>query len=243
MIDHIRNELAPLGVLRVGVNLANFLLVTGESENGDPQGVSPDMGKAIADKLDVPVEFVCYATPGDVADAVQADAWDIANIGAEPARAKTITFTSAYCEIESTYLVPPGSPIQSIDEVDSSGNRISVYARAAYGLWLIDHIKNAELIKSSNMDESFDIFVEQKLEALAGIRPRLAKDLKRLPGARILEGKFSAVQQAIGCKPNLKHAAVFLKEFVRDSIANGLVASLIEKHRVTGLLSVAKTNV
>ena len=241
-IEQIRNELAPHLVLRVGINLANFLLVTGESPDGNPEGVSPDMGKAIADKLDVPVEYINYATPGDVADAAQQDSWDIANIGAEPERARTITFTTAYCEIESTYMVPPGSAIQSIDEVDAEGNRISVYGRAAYGLWLNDHIENAELIKTGGMDESFDLFVEQGLEALAGLRPRLVKDIEHLPGARILDGQFSAVQQAIGCKPECKLAAAFLQNFVNESINNGFVASLIEKHGIERLLSVAKSD-
>ena len=156
MLEEIRNELAPHGVLRVGINLANFLLVTGQSANGDPEGVSPDMGRAIADKLDLPVEYVCFKTPGEVADAAADDAWDIANIGAEPERAKTITFTTAYCEIESTYMVPPDSTIQSIDEVDREGNRIAVYGRAAYGLWLSEHIKHADLVETNGMDESFD---------------------------------------------------------------------------------------
>lgn len=239
MLEEIRNELAPHGVLRVGINLANFLLVTGQSANGDPEGVSPDMGRAIADKLDLPVEYVCFKTPGEVADAAADDAWDIANIGAEPERAKTITFTTAYCEIESTYMVPPDSTIQSIAEVDREGNRIAVYGRAAYGLWLSEHIKHADLVETNGMDESFDIFVEQELEALAGIRPRLAKDAKRLPGARILDGQFSAVQQAIGCQPKCQLAATFLQDFVTESISNGFVAGLIEKHGVTGLLSVA----
>ncbi|MDH5356033.1 MAG: transporter substrate-binding domain-containing protein [Gammaproteobacteria bacterium] len=239
MIKRIRNELAPHGVLRVGINLANFLLVTGREENGDPEGVSADMGRAIAEKLDLPVEYILYDTPGEVADAAQQDAWDIANIGAEPERAKTIAFTSAYCEIESTYLVPAHSSIQSIDEVDAEGNRIAVYARAAYGLWLIDHIKQAELVKTTGMDESLEVFIDQKLEALAGLRPRLVKDIKQLPGARILDGQFSAVQQAIGTKPNRRNAADFLQQFVDEAKASGFVAGLIEKHGVSGRLSVA----
>ena len=84
MSELIRKQLAPHGVLRVGINLANFLLVTGRSSNGDPEGVSADMASAIAQKLDMPVQFVLYDTPGDVADAAEQDAWDIANIGAEP---------------------------------------------------------------------------------------------------------------------------------------------------------------
>ena len=73
-------------------------------------------------------------------DAATDVVWFIGNICAEPERAKVITFTSAYCEIESTYLLPPGSTLQSIEEVDSEGVRIATYARAAYGLWLSDNI-------------------------------------------------------------------------------------------------------
>ena len=238
-LEQLRNELAPGGVLRVAINLSNFLLVTGKSPTGEPEGVSPDMGREIANRIGVPVEYVLFDTPGAVADAALDDAWDIANIGAEPERAKTIAFTSAYVEIESTYLVPAGSPIRSIDEVDAPGNRIAVYARAAYGLWLIDHIRHAELVKTDGMDASFDVFLEQGLEALAGLRPRLIEDVEKLPGARILDGQFSAVQQAIGTRPERQLATAFLQDFVDQAKSSGFVASLIEKHGVTGRLTVA----
>ena len=134
MLEQARAELAPTGVLRAGINLSNFLLVTGETPEGEPQGVSPDMARAVADRLGVEVRFTTFDTPGQLADAAVEDVWDIANIGAEPERAKTITFTAAYAEIEATYLVPADSPIQSVDEVDRDGVRISVYGRSAYGL-------------------------------------------------------------------------------------------------------------
>lgn len=239
MLENARAELAPTGALRAGINLSNFLLVTGKSASGEPVGVSPDMAHAVADRLGVPVKFVTFKTPGELADAATDDVWDIGNIGAEPERAKTITFTAAYCEIESTYLVPAGSPIRSIEEVDREGVRIAVYGRAAYGLWLADNIKHAELVKTDGMDASFDIFVKEKLDALAGLRPRLIKDVEKLPGSRLLEGKFSAVQQAIGTKPERKAGAAFLKNFVEEAKASGLVAGLIEKHGVTGRLTVA----
>ncbi len=239
MLEQARAELAPTGVLRAGINLSNFLLVTGKSPTGDPEGVSPDMARAVADRLGVPVHFVTFQTPGELADAAGDDVWDIGNIGAEPERAKTIAFSAAYAEIEATYLVPAGSPIQSIEEVDREGVRIAVYGRAAYGLWLADNIRHAELVKTDGMDASFDLFVEQKLDALAGLRPRLIKDVEKLPGSRLLDGKFSAVQQAIGTKPDRKTGAAFLREFVEEAKANGLVASLIDKHGVTGRLTVA----
>ena len=121
MLDQARTELAPTGVLRAGINLSNFLLVTGKTPEGDPQGVSPDMARAVADRLGVGVEFMTFDTPGELADAAVDDVWDIGNIGAEPSRAKTIAFSAAYAEIQATYLVPAGSPLQSVDEVDREG--------------------------------------------------------------------------------------------------------------------------
>ena len=69
-MDQIKAELAPTGVLRAGINMGNFLLVTSRAENGDPAGVSPSMARAIADTLGVPVQYVPFARPGDLADAV-----------------------------------------------------------------------------------------------------------------------------------------------------------------------------
>ena len=239
MLDQARAELAPTGVLRAGINLSNFLLVTGKTPSGDPEGVSPDMARAVADHLGVPIRYVTFPSPGELADAATEDVWDIGNIGAEPERAKHITFSAAYAEIEATYLVPAGSPIQSVEEVDREGVRIAVSARSAYELWLTDNIQHADLRLAQGLDASLDLFVEQKLEALAGLRPRLVTDVENLPGARILDGRFTAVQQAIGTKPDRMVGASFLRDFVEETKASGLVASLIEKHGVTGKLTVA----
>ncbi len=239
MLEQARGELAPTGVLRAGINMSNFLLVTGKTPEGGPDGVSPDMARAVADRLGVPVELVPFKSPGELADAAVEDVWDIGNIGAEPERAKTIAFTAAYVEIEATYLVPAGSPIQNVDEVDRDGVRIAVSARSAYQLWLSDNIEHAELVMAQGIGASFDTFVEQKLEALARLRPRLIDDVKKLSGARILDGRFTAVQQAIGTKPDREVGAAFLREFVEEVKASGFVAGLIEKHGVTGRLTVA----
>jgi polar amino acid transport system substrate-binding protein len=239
MSQEALSQLAPTGVLRAGINMGNFLLVTGASPSGDPEGVSPSMARAIADRLGVAVEYVPFATPGELADAAGGEVWDIGLIGAEPARARTIDFSAAYVEIEATYLVPAGSPIQSIDEVDSAGVRIAVSARSAYELWLSDNIKHAELILAQGLDGSFDRFVDDKLDALAGLRPRLITDVEKLPGARILDGQFSAVQQAVGTSKGNDAGAAFLRDFVEEAKASGLVAELIERHGVEGRLSVA----
>jgi polar amino acid transport system substrate-binding protein len=235
MTTDIVAELAPHGVLRAGINVSNFLLVTGRDEHGSPVGVAPDMARAVAERLGVPLRLVPYARPGILADACGTDAWDIGLIGAEPQRAETIAFSAAYAEIEATYLVPEGSPIAALADVDRAGVRIASTARAAYDLWLERNIHHATLEHAQSIDGAFALFRERKLDALAGLRPRLITDQAVLPGSRILDGSFMTVQQAIGtAKANAK-AAAFLRDFVEEAKRSGLVAALIAKHGVKGL--------
>jgi polar amino acid transport system substrate-binding protein len=231
----IVSQLAPHGVLRAGINMSNFLLVTGRSASGDPEGVSPGLARAIADRLGVPVQYVPFPKPGELADEAGKDVWDIGLIGAEPARAEKIAFTAAYAEIEASYLVPPGSPLTRIADVDKPGVRIAVTARSAYDLWLERNIKQATLVRSNSLDAAFDQFVAEKLEALAGLRPRLLSDVGKLPGARILEGQFTAVQQAVGTARANTSAAAWLHAFVEEAKASGQIARLITQHKVNGL--------
>jgi polar amino acid transport system substrate-binding protein len=235
MTPIIKQQLAPHGVLRAGTNLSNFLLVTGKTAAGDPVGVSPDMAAEIARRLGVPVSYVTFPHPGPLADKADTDTWDIGLIGAEPQRAEKIAFSPAYVEIQSTYLVPPGSPITDLAAVDRAGVTIAVTARTAYGLWLERNITQAKLIWCETIDASFETFQRDKIDVLAGLKPRLLSDVERMPGARILDGQFSAVQQAIGTAKRNVEAAAFLRDFVEEAKASGFVASLIAKHAVNGL--------
>jgi polar amino acid transport system substrate-binding protein len=232
MTPEIKAQLAPHGMLRAGINMSNFLLVTGRSASGDPQGVSPSMAAAIAERLGVPIKYVPFPKPGELADQAGRDVWDIGLIGAEPSRAEKIAFTAAYAEIEATYMVPAGSPLKTIADVDKPGVRIAVNARSAYDLWLERNIRQATLVRSST---ALDQFINEKLEAYAGLRPGLINDVKKLPGAVILDGQFTAVQQAVGTGKANTAAAQWLRAFVEEAKASGLVAKFIEQHKVVGL--------
>lgn len=239
MLQDVIKELTPTGTLRVGINLSNFLLVTGRTASGDPEGVSPDMGAELARRLGVPVTFVPYKTPGELADAVERGEWDIGNIGAEPQRAAKIAFSTAYCEIEATYLVPAGSRLKSMRDVDQPGVTIACGARTAYGLWLERNIKHATIDWAQGLDASYDTFVSKRLDALAGLKPKLLSEVQKLPGATIIDGYFMTVQQAIGTPKKNSAAAPFLQAFVDEAKASGFVQRLIDKHKVKGL-SVAR---
>ncbi len=239
MYEDVIVELAPTGTLRAGINMANIFLVTGEAPNGDPAGVSPDIARAIADKLGVGIVYIPCATPGGTAEAIKSDACDIAMIADEPARAEFISFTDAYVEIEATYVVPEGSVLQTVKDVDQSGVRIAVSGTSAYDLFLTRTLKHAELCRATGLPAAVELFTTEKLDALAGLRPALNNNIKSLPGARILDGRFMAVEQAIGTQLKNSVAAVFLQKFVEEAKASGLIEELVNRHGVTGKLQVA----
>jgi polar amino acid transport system substrate-binding protein len=232
-------ELKEPGKLHVAVNMGNFLLVTGEAPNGDPDGVSPDMAKGIAEKLGVEAILHQYPMPGDVADAAAREEWDIGLIAIEPKRAEVIAFCDAYCEIVATYLVPEGSPLKSIEDVDQPGVRIAVSERAAYDLYLTRTLKHATLHRAQGLPGAVKLFVDEGLDALAGLVPGLIKNVEEIPGSSLLEGRFTTVRQAIGTLPGRPALHAFVEEYIADAKKSGRVAELIKKHGVTGKLEVA----
>jgi polar amino acid transport system substrate-binding protein len=229
-----KSELTPTGKLRAGINFQNVLLTT-LGPNGEQGGVAVEFAHELGRRLGVPVEIIPYKSAGALADSVRTGEWDISVLGVEPQRAKEIAFATPLTEIETTYLVPAGSPIRSIDEVDRTGVRIAVAAKSAYDLYLSRTIKNAKLVQVEGIGAASERFVDEKLEALAGLKPQLLELAPKLPGSRILDGNFTVVRHTVGTPRGRDAAAAYLHEVVEDVKASGQVAQWIEKSGVKGL--------
>ena len=233
------SDLASGGRLRIGLNYSNFLLVLGDDAKGEPRGIAPDLGRELARRTGLELEFVKFDGAGKLFDAVKSAACDVGFLGAEPQRANEVEFSPAYLEIPVTFLVPAGSPIRAIADIDRDGVRVAVSERSAYDLYLSRTLKKAKLVRAQGIPASYDVFIAQKLEALGGLKPKLVEEAERTPGSRVLEGQVTGVQQAIGAPKGRPAAAKVLREFAEEAKRSGLVARLIEKHGVRGV-TVAK---
>lgn len=232
----IQAALAPSGTLRAGLNYGNFLLVLADAPDGEPRGIAPDLAREIGRRLGVPVEFVRFPQAGPLADGGRDNRWDIAFLGSEPQRAAEIAFSPAYLEIPVTYLVPAGSPIRAIADVDRDGVRIAVSGKSAFDLFLSRALRHATLVRAEGIEKSITLFADEQLEALACLKPRLVAAAADLPGSRILDGQVTGVQQSIGTpRGRDEPAPVYLRRFVEEAKATGLVARLIETHGVQGV--------
>ena len=233
MPETVRAELAPNGRLRAALNYSNFLLVS--SRAPEHAGVAPDLARELARRANATVEFVGYENAGLVADAAKDRAWDVAFIGAEPARAGEITFTPAYVEIEAGYLVPGNSKLWSVEDVDHDDVRIVTAARAAYTLYLQRTLRHATVVEADGAQGAADRFTRENFDVMAGLMPRLLEDAQRMPATRIIPGRFTAVQQSMGVRKERAAAAAYLAGFADEIKTSGLLASLIEKHGARGL--------
>lgn len=222
-------ELAPQGTLRVAINFGNPVLAQQHPSSGAPMGVSADLATELARRLNVALEFKTYDSAGKVfADADQ-DAWDVAFMAIDPVRAEKVAFTRPYVIIEGTYLVRADSPLASVDALDRAGLRVSVGKGAAYDLFLTRTLKHAEIVRAATSADAIDLFVEQSLDAAAGVRQPLQAYAADHDGFRVMEGRFTAIEQAMATPRSKQGALQYLKSFVEDAKASGFVASALER--------------
>lgn len=229
-----RTELAPTGTLRAAINYGNPILAVRDPATGEPRGVSVDLSRELARRLDVPVTFVIYEAAGKVVADLKSGTWDVACLAVDPARADEISFTAPYMMIEGAYLVTEASPIRRNEDVDRQGVSVVVGEGSAYDLFLSRNLKSATIVRAPTSPAVTDLFMAQKLDVAAGIRQQLEADARRIPGLRLLEGRFMVIHQAMGIPQGRTAGAEYLQKFIEEMKSSGFVSRRLEQHGIEG---------
>ena len=227
-------ELAPQGVLRAAINLGNPVLAQRNAEGAEVSGVSVDLARELAKRLGVPLKMVLFDTAGKVFEAAQSNDWDVAFLALDPVRAKEILFTAPYVIIEGTYMVRDASPFHAIKDFDQPGMRIAVVKGAAYDLFLTRSLKHAELVRSDTSAGAIELFFEAGLEAVAGVKQPLIEFARTHSGLRVIEGKFTSIEQALGTPKGRPAAREFLQSYIEEMKHSGFIASALERNGQRG---------
>jgi polar amino acid transport system substrate-binding protein len=225
-------NLAPSGTLRAAINFDNTILASKDAATGEPGGISVELARELARRLRVSVAFVPYHAAAKVVEGL--GAWDICFLAVDPKRAEKIAFTNPYVVIEGAYVVPEASAIRANDEVDRAGIRIAVSTGSAYDLYLSRNVKHATLVRTTTARDVVPMFIAQKLEVAAGVRPMLESDVKSTPGLRMLPGRFMAINQAMGTPRGRDAGARYLSGFIDEMKGSGFVAAAIARNHAIG---------
>ena len=219
-------DFAPTGRLRAAINYGNSVLVQRNAATGELSGVTVELARELGRRIGAPVDLVPFDAAGKVFEALKRGAWDIAFLAIEPVRAAEIDFTAPYVIIEGVYMVPTDSPLKSVADVDREGVRIAVNKGSAYDLYLSRTLKHATLHRS---DDGIAQFKNEKLEAAGGVRQPLVEYAKTDPGVRVMDGRFMAIQQAMGTPKGRIAAVPYLRAFVEEMKASGFVADALKR--------------
>jgi polar amino acid transport system substrate-binding protein len=224
----ILKEFAPTGTLRAAINQGNTVLAQ-KGPNGEALGITVDLARELAKRLGLPIELITFDAAGKVFEAMKRGIWDIAFLAVEPVRAAEIDFTAPYVLIEGTYMVPKDSALKKIEDVDQAGIRIAVATGSAYDLYLTRTIKNATLVRAPTGPAALGMFVRDKLEAAGGVKQPLVEFAAANPNLKVMDGRFMAIQQAMGMPKGRSKAHAYLSTFIEEMKGSGFCAEALKR--------------
>ncbi|MBB1602571.1 transporter substrate-binding domain-containing protein [Variovorax sp. UMC13] len=231
----MRAAFAPTGTLRASINLGNPILAARDAASGEPTGVSVDLARALAQRLDLPLECLVFDKAAQSVDTLRNERADIGFFAIDPARGEGLGFTAPYVLIEGSYLVPAGAALQDNAEVDRAGLRVGVGSGSAYDLFLTRELRAAHIERLFNAEAVIEALRAGRVEVAAGIRKQLQTLAQADAGLRLLPGRFMVIQQAMGLPASRgADARAALAAFVEEMKASGFVAEALARHRIDG---------
>lgn len=218
------SELAPHGVLRAAINFGNTVLAKRGPTLESSGGVSVEIARVLAQRLDVPLQLIGFDGAGDVVAVAKDDVYDVAFMAIDPKRANDVKFTAPYVLIEGGYLVRNDSPLGNADEVDGPGMRMTVGARSAYDLYLSRTLEHAEIVRATTSIEAIELFLnDPSIGVAAGVKASLIDYAATNPAVRVLDGRFMVIEQAMVTVHGAE-ALTTISALIEELKASGFVA-------------------
>ena len=230
----VRQALAPTGKLRVALQLGSPHNAIRDSASGEMKGVGHDLGRELARRLGVPFEPITYPSVGALLDAGKAGAWDVAFVGFSPARAKEWDFTALHMEVEFGYLVPSGSSISTMADVDRPGIRVAVQEKSQPDIFVSRTLKTAVVVRAPSLAATVEMLKAGKADAIFSIKPSLFEASNQLPGSRVLDGRPGIDPHAMVLPKGRDPGLAYARQFIEDAKSEGLVKQSIERVGMRG---------
>lgn len=226
--------LAPAGKLRVGLYPGTPTSIVGDPTSGNARGVGFDLGRELAIRAGVPFEPVVFTKNAEVLAAAKSGSVDMVFTNATPARRDDLDFSPTVLQVEQGYLVPAGSAIRALDEIDRAGVRVGVSEGSTSEATLARAFSKASVVRTPSLKAAIDMLAAGKLEAFATNKATLFDMSDELPGSRVLDGRWGLESFAIGIPKGREIALPLVTTFVSEAKADGAVTRAIKRAGLRG---------
>jgi polar amino acid transport system substrate-binding protein len=228
-----RGALAPTGRLRVGIAVGSAISATWAKRDAkieEPVGPTVDLAKTFAERTGLPLALVEFGSSGEIIKAASSGKWDVSFTPVDAERKTVVDFGPSFALGESTYMVPPGSPVFSLGDVDYAGVRVfgvenTATIRAARG-----SLKNTAVVGLAGLDEVLTKFRGGEADAIALGKESILSLLPDFPGARVLEGHFLALGTAVAVPRGNAVALDVFSNLLEELKADGTVRKIFDKY-------------
>ena len=231
-----RMALAPTGKLRVGFLSTTPIHATKDAASGEFKGPAVDLGKEMARRIGVQFEPVPYTSFPPVLAGAKSGEWDIAMIGISSEREQIVDFTAPYMVVEFGYLVPSGSPMSTLADVDKPGVRIGVLEKSSPDAFLSRTIQRATLVRAASIANMLESLTAGRVDALYATKANMLAESAKMPGSRVLEGRFGGEEAAVAVPKGRQLSVVYARQFVDQAVSEGLVKAAIERAGLRGVV-------
>lgn len=232
----VKNNLAPTGKLR-GAFLANNPIHATKDSSGALKGPSIEIGMELARRIDVPFEPIAYPSINELMNGAQTGSWDVVFVGIIPSRAAVADFSAPYARIEGSYLVGKDSKISTMADVDKPGIRIAVLSKGAADIVLTPLLKQATLVRTATVQDALALVKTAQVDAVSALKTFLFPASDQIPGSRVLDGHVFVEQIGIGVPMGREAASAFVRKFVDEAKAGGLIGGVIQRAAQRGFVA------
>jgi polar amino acid transport system substrate-binding protein len=222
-------QLAPTGKLRVAIAVAPSPSAQFAIKDGDVfKGVAVTLGTELAKAMGAPAEIVAHNGSGEIQNSAGANRWDVAFLPVDAERKKLVDFGNAYHLLQSTFLVAPGSKMQSVKDANATGVGIGGVANTATFRAAIKATPNATHVEFAKVDAAVAAMNEKRIEAIALSRESLSGLVGKIPGSRILDDAFLNSSTAVCIPKGRPEALDYVSAFIEEAKASGLVRKSLD---------------
>lgn len=231
----VRQALAPTGTLRVAAYVGSPTSMVPGGRAGEERGVAVELGRELARRLGVPAELVVFERPAEIVEGLKTGRADFTLTNASPARAREIDFTPAVLRLESGYLAAPTARVATLAQVDAPGLRVGVAQGSSSQATLQRELKTAQLVPVASVVVAAEMLRKGELDLFASNKGILFDMADRVPGSRVLEGRWALEQLAVGVPKGREAGAAWLQAFVADPATLALVREAAQRAGLRGL--------
>ena len=229
--------LAPTGTLRAAYIVANLAQARLDRSTGAITGVVADIARELGRRAGVPVTITPLATASDVLQSVSTDAADIGFVAPNPERTGAVLYSQTYMLVQQSALVRADSPLQSVRDLDRTGNVIGVNTDDSVGVWLQQRLTVATVRTTPDysLREAAQWLQEGAVVAFAGGRQRLSAGTRAISGLRMLADNFYGVPQSVAVPLERADRLALVNATLDELRANGFLADSVARSNVDGL--------